>query len=43
MSVTELEEFITRGRATFETMKGTVSQVLKAHVNTIDVTPKGDK
>ena len=43
MSVTELEEFITRGRATFDTMKGTVSQVLKAHANTIDVTPKGDK
>ena len=43
MSVTELEEFITRGRATFDTMKGTVGQVLKAHANTIDVTPKADK
>lgn len=40
MSVTELEDFITRGRATFDTMKSTVGQVLKAHQNTIDVTPK---
>jgi hypothetical protein len=42
MSVTELEEFVTRGRQTFDTMKGTVGQVLKAHANTIDVTPKAD-
>ena len=40
MSVSELEEFINRGRQTFETMKGTVGAVLKAHANTIDVTPK---
>lgn len=30
MSVTELEEFITRGRATFDSMRSTVKTVLKA-------------
>ena len=43
MSISELEEFVVRGRATFDTMKGTVGQVLKAHANTIDVTPKAGK
>jgi hypothetical protein len=31
MSVSELEEFINRGRATFDHMKTTVSTVMKAH------------
>lgn len=37
MSVSELEDFIARGRSTFDTMKATVGTVLKAHANTIDL------
>jgi len=40
MSVSELEEFINRGRQTFETMKATVGTVLKSHKDTIDIDPK---
>lgn len=39
MSVSELEEFIARGRSTFDSMKSTVGTVLKAHANTIDLKP----
>lgn len=42
MSVSELEEFIARGRGTFDHLKSTVGAVIESHKKTIDITPPKD-